>query len=346
MYQISLEVPETHRNISRPFGRYWHTFEQSASTQNSAKLGKLIWEQEVNISASIRAPYTKFCLEVSQTYRNISRLPGRCWPTYGQSAGAQNPGQVEQIHGGVGWSISQLLLGPLAPNFLEVPETHRNISTQPTGCLHTCWWAKIHPKHPHYLQAIFTWFKASQHQFLSYTDNRIIHNAVYIDILNGTHLWEVYLVQNVCYPVKHPSCQPFALTVDWMPAKCSIRLADAVSQKKKLVHGTRLAAGMFAPTHNGCRHLQPWWLSRSISRSIQFGLCENTYLLRPSNGNFSVRSQISSRTLCWLVTCFLCFLNYIVRNIPLKLFDWFGLRSNAVYKIDSWRLCACLYHFL
>ena len=40
------------------------------------------------------------------------------------------------------------------------------------------------------------------------------------------------LVQNVCYPVKHPSCQPFALTVDWMPAKCSIRLGDVVSSKK------------------------------------------------------------------------------------------------------------------
>ena len=122
----------------------------------------------------------------------------------------------------------------------------------------------------------FSHGKPSQHQFLSYTHNRIIHNAVYIGILNGTHLWEVYLFQNVCYPVKHPSCQPFALTVDWMPAKCSVRLGDAVSQKKKLVHGTLWVAGMFAPTRkgylyvlahdslgsHGCRHLQPWWLSR------------------------------------------------------------------------------------
>ena len=37
-------------------------------------------------------------------------------------------GHVEQMHRGVGSSISQLLLGPHAPNFLEVPKTHGNIS--------------------------------------------------------------------------------------------------------------------------------------------------------------------------------------------------------------------------
>ena len=40
------------------------------------------------------------------------------------------------------------------------------------------------------------------------------------------------LVENVCCPVKYPSCQQFVLIVDWLPAKCSIRLGDAVSQKK------------------------------------------------------------------------------------------------------------------
>ena len=162
---------------------------------------------------------------------------------------------------GEGRSICQLLLGPHAPSFFWT-------SIPATSCLHTHGWAKIHPNHPHYLQAIFTWFKPSQHQLLSYTHNRIIHNAIYIGILNGTHLWEVYSVQNVCYPVRHPSCQPFALTVDWMPAKYSIRLGDAVSQNKNLVHGTLLAAGMFAPTHNGCRHLQPWWLSRFFCHTM------------------------------------------------------------------------------
>ena len=37
-------------------------------------------------------------------------------------------GQVKQIHGGVGESISQHLLGPHAQTSLEVCETHRNIS--------------------------------------------------------------------------------------------------------------------------------------------------------------------------------------------------------------------------
>ena len=121
-------------------------------------------------------------------------------------------------------NISASIRAPCTKFFLEVSEIHRGISRPSTGCWHTHGWAEIHHKHPHYLQAIFTWFKPWQHQFFSYTHNRIIHNAIYIGILNGTHLWEAYLVQNVCYPVKYPSCQPFALTVDWMPA--SIRLGD------------------------------------------------------------------------------------------------------------------------
>ena len=41
----------------------------------------------------------------------------------------RNWADVEQIHGGVGRSVSQLLLGPHAPSIsVEVPETHRNIS--------------------------------------------------------------------------------------------------------------------------------------------------------------------------------------------------------------------------
>ena len=60
------------------------------------------------------------------------------------------------------------------------------------------------------------------------------------------NIWEVCVVQNVCYAVKYPSCQPFAMTVNWIPAKRSIRLSNAVSQRN-LVHGNLLAAGMFAP---------------------------------------------------------------------------------------------------
>ena len=41
-----------------------------------------------------------------------------CWHTNGQSTCTHKPGQVEQIHGGVGRSISQLLLGHHAQNVL------------------------------------------------------------------------------------------------------------------------------------------------------------------------------------------------------------------------------------
>ena len=46
--------------------------------KNWAKLSKYIGEGEVNISASIRAPYTRYFLEVPETHRNISRSTGRC----------------------------------------------------------------------------------------------------------------------------------------------------------------------------------------------------------------------------------------------------------------------------
>ena len=116
MHQIFWEVPETHKNIldhlegvDTPAGRV-------PMFKNQAKLSKYIGVGEINISASIRAPCTKF-LEVPETHGNISRLLGRCSHTHGQRASAQKVGQVEPIHVGVGRSISQLLLGPHVPNF-------------------------------------------------------------------------------------------------------------------------------------------------------------------------------------------------------------------------------------
>ena len=47
-------------------------------------------------------------------------------------------GWVEQIQRRVGMSISQLLLGPHAPNILEAPKTHRNICRLLGRCWHTC----------------------------------------------------------------------------------------------------------------------------------------------------------------------------------------------------------------
>ena len=51
------EVPEIHRNISRPLGRCWHTCRQSASTQNWAKLSKYMGEIERSISQLLLGPY-------------------------------------------------------------------------------------------------------------------------------------------------------------------------------------------------------------------------------------------------------------------------------------------------
>ena len=45
---------------------------------------------EVNISTSIKAPCTKYFLEVPETHRIISRSLGRCWHTCRQSASALN----------------------------------------------------------------------------------------------------------------------------------------------------------------------------------------------------------------------------------------------------------------
>ena len=79
MYQIFLEVPETHRNISRPFGEVVDApVGRVPHTQTLGQVEQINMGGEVNISASIRAPYTKCCLEVPETHRNISRPLGRC----------------------------------------------------------------------------------------------------------------------------------------------------------------------------------------------------------------------------------------------------------------------------
>ena len=67
--------------------------------------------------------------QVPETHRSISKSLGRCL-THLQVAvptGAQKLGQVEKIHGELGRSVSQPLLGPHSPNsfwkFLRYIET-------------------------------------------------------------------------------------------------------------------------------------------------------------------------------------------------------------------------------
>ena len=197
-----------------------------------AKFSKNMGEWGVNISASITAPGTKYFWRFLRHIGTFLDCLGGVDAPMGRALAPKTRPNWANTFGGWEVNISFSIRAPKHQILLEVPETNGNISTQPMGCWHTYRWAKIHQKQPHYLQTIFAWFKLSQHQFLSYTHNRIIHNAIYIGIWNGTHLWEVCLVQNVCYAVKHSSCSPFALTVDWMPAKYSIKLGDVISQNK------------------------------------------------------------------------------------------------------------------
>ena len=77
---------------------------------------------------------------------------GRCWHTCGQSASAQNLGWVQQIYGGVGRSIYQLLLGPHAPN---------------------CWRFKRHIgtflHQPQVADTPIGWSRSTQHTHISFT---------------------------------------------------------------------------------------------------------------------------------------------------------------------------------
>ena len=76
-----LEVPETHRNISRLLDGVDTPVGRVSEPRNKAKLSKYMGSGEVihqNISASIKASCTTFIWEVSETYRNICRPLGRC----------------------------------------------------------------------------------------------------------------------------------------------------------------------------------------------------------------------------------------------------------------------------
>ena len=76
--KFCLEVPQTHRNISDYLGCVDKPMDRAPAPKIQAMLSKYIWEREVNISASIRTPCTKYFLEVPQTHKNISRSCGRC----------------------------------------------------------------------------------------------------------------------------------------------------------------------------------------------------------------------------------------------------------------------------
>ena len=117
-------------DVDTPIGR-------ALAPKLQAKLNKYMESGEINISASIRASHIKFGLEVSETHKNISRpLWDIKTPAGRMSVPKAEPSWANTF--GVRSSISQLLLGPHAPNFWEVPETHRNIPRLPGRFWHTC----------------------------------------------------------------------------------------------------------------------------------------------------------------------------------------------------------------
>ena len=117
-------------DVDTPIGR-------ALAPKLQAKLNKYMESGEINISASIRASHIKFGLEVSETHKNISRpLWDIKTPAGRMSVPKAEPSWANTF--GVRSSISQLLLGPHAPNFWEVPETHRNIPRLPGRWWHTC----------------------------------------------------------------------------------------------------------------------------------------------------------------------------------------------------------------
>ena len=79
-----------------------------------------------SISQHLLGPHAPTCFwrflqhigTLLETWKVLTHSWAEHWPP--------KMGQVEQTHGGMGKSISQHLLGPHAPNFFEVPGTHRN----------------------------------------------------------------------------------------------------------------------------------------------------------------------------------------------------------------------------
>ena len=118
----------TWKVFAYPQVKHWYLI-----TGSSEKLCRGVGK---SISQHLLGPHLTIFLENSETHWNISdHLKGVCTPT-GEALVPDNPwaehqypnlGQVEQIHVGVGNSISQHLLGPHTPSFVEIPETHRNI---------------------------------------------------------------------------------------------------------------------------------------------------------------------------------------------------------------------------
>ena len=137
IHQLFWEVPETHRNISRPLGRCWHTHGQRAGSQQIVQVEQIDGGGEVNISASVRAHapiiFWRFLTHI-ETFLDHS---GGVYTSEGRV-----PAPKTGLHWGNTWesgevNISASVMASCTKIVLEAPETQRNISRPLGRCWHT-----------------------------------------------------------------------------------------------------------------------------------------------------------------------------------------------------------------
>ena len=136
--KLFLEVPATHRNISRPLARCWHTCRQSISALNWAELRKCMgqwgcqylrfyWGPMHQIFGSFLRHIGTFLDYLGGGDTPAGRVPvPKKWTTVSKYMGS---GEL---------NISASIKASCTTFDLEVSETHRNISRQCVRCWLTC----------------------------------------------------------------------------------------------------------------------------------------------------------------------------------------------------------------
>ena len=106
-------------------------------TKIRAKLSKYIGSWEVSISASIKAPYTKYFWRFLRHIRTFLDYLGGVDLPVGRVPVPKIWAKLSLYMGSGEVNISASIKALCTKSFLEVPETNRNISTPHAGCLHT-----------------------------------------------------------------------------------------------------------------------------------------------------------------------------------------------------------------
>ena len=148
-----LEVPESHRNIFRPLGAVDTPVGRALAPQKPGQVEQIYGGMRRSISQLLlghHAPNVLWrFLRHIETF--LDYVGGVDTPTGRVPVTKAGPNWANTF--GVGRSISQLLLGPHAPIFLEVPETHRNISDH-LGDVDTPMGRALAPRKPGHVEQI------------------------------------------------------------------------------------------------------------------------------------------------------------------------------------------------